>query len=71
MVIIGTDAVSLYPSMTKPESADEVAEAVLESSLKWEGVNWKAMERITKNETQEWSETRSDRSGQTRSGPRL
>ena len=41
MVIIGTDAVSLYPSMTKPESADEVAEAVLESSLKWEGVNWK------------------------------
>ena len=26
MVIIGTDAVSLYPSLTKQESADEVAE---------------------------------------------
>ena len=46
MVIIGTDAVSLYPSMTKQESADEVAEAVLESSLKWEGVNWKEATRF-------------------------
>ena len=40
MVIIGTDAVSLYPSMEKQESADEVAAAVEESSLKWEGVSW-------------------------------
>ena len=38
MVIIGTDAVSLYPSLTKQESADEVAETVMESSLKWEGM---------------------------------
>ena len=41
MVVIGSDAVSLYPSMTKQESADEVAEAVMQSDLRWEGVNWK------------------------------
>jgi hypothetical protein len=38
MVVIGSDAVSLYPSMTKLESADEVANAVLESNIKWEGL---------------------------------
>ena len=41
MVIIGSDAVSLYRSMTNQEAADEVAEAVMESNLKWKGVNWK------------------------------
>ena len=41
MVIIGSDAVSLFPSLTKQESADEVAEAVMDSELKWDGVNWK------------------------------
>jgi hypothetical protein len=46
MVIIGTDAVSLYPSMEKREAADEVAEAVRESNLKWEGVNWKEATRF-------------------------
>ena len=46
MVIIGTDAVSLYPSMEKREAADEVAEAVRESTLKWEGVNWKEATRF-------------------------
>ena len=46
MVIIGTDAVSLYPSMEKQESADEVAAAVEESSLKWEGVSWKEATRF-------------------------
>jgi hypothetical protein len=46
MVIIGSDAVSLYPSMTKTESADEVAEAVLESDLVWEGVDWKEAVRF-------------------------
>ena len=45
MVIIGSDAVSLYPIMTKQEAADEVAEAVMESNLKWEGVNWKEATR--------------------------
>jgi hypothetical protein len=40
-MVIGSDAVSLFPSLTKQESADEVAEAVLESDLKWEGINWK------------------------------
>ena len=46
MVIIGSDAVSLYPSLTKQEPADEVAEAVTASSLKWEGVNWKEATRF-------------------------
>ena len=32
--------------MTKQKSADEVADAVLESSLKWEGVNWKEATRF-------------------------
>ena len=31
--------------MTKQESANEVADAVMESSLKWEGVNWKEATR--------------------------
>ena len=46
MVIIGSDAVSLYPSLTKQESADEVANAVLESGIKFEGVNWKEATRF-------------------------
>ena len=46
MVIIGRDAVSLYPSMTKVESADEVAEAVMESDLKRDGVDWKEAVRF-------------------------
>ena len=46
MVIIGTDAVSLYPSLEKQESADEVAVAVQESNLKWEGVSWKEATRF-------------------------
>ena len=45
MVVIGSDAVSLHPSMTKQESADEVAEAVMQSDLRWEGVNWKEATR--------------------------
>ena len=46
MVIIWTDAVSLYFSLTRQESADEVAEAVMESSLKWERLNWKEATRF-------------------------
>ena len=46
MVIIGSDAISLYPNLTRQESADEVAESVLESDLKWEGVNWKEATRF-------------------------
>ena len=34
MVGIGSDAVSLYPSLTKTESANKVADAVMESSIK-------------------------------------
>ena len=40
MVIIGSDAISLYPNLTGRESADEVAEAVLETEMEWEGVDW-------------------------------
>ena len=39
-------ALSLYPSMTKTESASKVAETVLESELKWEGVDWKEAVRF-------------------------
>ena len=46
MVIIGSDVVSFYPNMTKVESANEVAEAVMESDLKWEGVDWKEAVRF-------------------------
>ena len=46
MVVIGSDAVSLFPSLTKQESADEAAEAVLESDMKWEGINWKEAVRF-------------------------
>ena len=46
MVVIGSDAVSLFPSMAKLESADEVAEAVLESSMKWDNINWKEATRF-------------------------
>ena len=46
MVVIGSDAVSLFPSLTKMESADEVAQAVMESSMKWEGINWKEAVRF-------------------------
>mgnify|MGYP001336309005 CR=1 FL=1 len=41
MVIIGSDAVSLYPNLTKQESADEVAEAAMATDVEWKGVNWK------------------------------
>ena len=46
MVVIGSDAVSLFPSLTKQDSADEVAQSVMESDLKWEGVNWKEAVRF-------------------------
>ena len=46
MVVIGSDAVSLFPSLTKLESAEEVAQAVMESNMKWEGVNYKEAVRF-------------------------
>ena len=46
MVIIGSEAVSLYPSLTREESASEVPEAVLESNIKWDEVNWKEVVRF-------------------------
>ena len=46
MVIIGSDAVSLYPNLTKQESTDEVAEAALATEVDWKGVNWKEATRF-------------------------
>ena len=48
MVIIGSDTVSLIPSMTKLESSDEVARAraVMETDLKWQGIDWKESVRV-------------------------
>ena len=45
MVIIGSDCISLYPNLTKVESANEVAEAVLSSDIKWTGIDWKEASR--------------------------
>ena len=39
MVIIGSDAVALFPSMTKLESSYEVTRAAMETDLRWEGVD--------------------------------
>ena len=55
--------------MTKQESANEVADALMESSLKWEGVNWKeatwylALGSVTLEKTQAREQARTDRSG--------
>ena len=46
MVIIGSDTVNLYPSLTKEKSADKVAEDVLESNIRWKGLNWKETVRL-------------------------
>ena len=55
MVIIGSDCVSLYPNLTKLETASEVAEAVLESDIKWEDVNYKeAVRYLALGRPREW-----------------
>ena len=36
MVIVGSDAVSLFPSLTKIESSNEVTSAVMETDLVWQ-----------------------------------
>ena len=46
MVIVGSDAVSLFPSLTKIESSNEVTSAVMETDLVWEGVDWKEAVRF-------------------------
>ena len=40
MVILGFDVVSLYPSMDIARVGDKVREAVLKSSISWEGINY-------------------------------
>ena len=41
MVIVGTDVVSLYPNLKWLEAGEETFQAVMESDLVWEGINWK------------------------------
>ena len=40
MVIIGSDVVSLYPNLTWEAAGNEVYRAVVDSSIKWEGISW-------------------------------
>ena len=58
MVIIGSDCVSLYPNLTKTETASEVAEAIMESSIKWADVNYKEGVRfLVLGRPKEWQKT--------------
>ena len=55
MVIIGSDCVSLYPNLTKQVTADEVAQAVIESEIKWKDINWKeAVRYLVLGRPKEW-----------------
>ena len=40
VILLGADAVALYPSLDKVVTAEEVRKEVTESRVKWEGVNW-------------------------------
>ena len=40
MIIIGSDVVSLYPSLRSKECGEEIYQAVVESDIKWEEVHW-------------------------------
>ena len=37
MIIIGSDVISLYPSLRIKECGEEVYQAVMDSDIKWEG----------------------------------
>ena len=55
MVIVGSDCVSLYPNLTKHTTADEVAEAIMESDIVWKDVNWKeAVRYLVLGRPKEW-----------------
>ena len=55
MVIIGSDCVSLYPNLTKNTTADEIAQAVLESDIEWKDINWKeAVRFLVLGRPKEW-----------------
>ena len=41
MVIIGSDVVGLYPSMVGARAGQDCYQAVVDSGMKWEGVNYK------------------------------
>ena len=40
MVVLGTDVVCLYPNLDTNKVGDRVREAVLQSDLKWEGIDY-------------------------------
>ena len=40
VVVIGSDVVSLYPNLRSLEAGEEIFQAVMASSITWEGVNW-------------------------------
>ena len=40
MVLIGSDVISLYPNLVVNQVVERVKEAVVESSLKWEGIDY-------------------------------
>ena len=55
MVIVGSDCVSLYPNLTKIETASEVADGVMESDIKWLEVNYKEAARfLVLGRSKEW-----------------
>ena len=41
MTLVGSDLVSLYTNLTWESAGEEVYQAILESEITWEGVNWK------------------------------
>ena len=62
MVVIGSDCISLYPNLTKLETADKVPEAIMESEVKWADINYKeAVRYLVLSRPKEWC---------SRSGPR-
>ena len=55
MVVIGSDCVYLYPNLTKQTTADEVANAIMESDIEWRDVNWKESVRyLVLGRSKEW-----------------
>ena len=54
MVIVGFDVVSLYPNLDTSKVGNRVKQALLESTISWEGVNWtEAVRYIALNWTEE------------------
>ena len=55
MVIVGSDCISLYPNLTKLESGEEIAAAVMDSDIVWTGIDWKEATRyLVLGRSREW-----------------